>query len=49
MDFDRQQRYSELLEKRIAQLEAIVDAGSKTFPGVSVGEDNNRTGAAQIR
>lgn len=41
MDLDRQQRYSELLERRIAQLEAIVDAGSKTVPDVNTDKDKD--------
>ena len=46
MDLDRQQRYSELLEKRIVQLEAIVDTGSKALPSVSVEQNKDRTGVA---
>ena len=36
MDPDRQQRYADLLEKRIAQLEALVESGSNPAQVVTV-------------
>lgn len=45
VDLSLQQRYAELLEKRIVQLEALLDAGSKIAPDVVVdkGEDKTET------
>ena len=44
VDLSLQQRYAELLEKRIAQLEALLDPGSKKAPDVAVDKNEDKTG-----
>lgn len=42
-----QHRYTELLEKRIAQLEAIIEASSKNIPNVTADKETEAASPAQ--
>ncbi|KAL9118250.1 MAG: hypothetical protein Q9187_005206 [Circinaria calcarea] len=47
VDFSMQQRYAELLEKRIAQLEALLNADSKKLPDTIIDRDGDKSGVQQ--